>query len=288
MEKIPFIPPSTYLFQFINPIAEHFWSAITDMFTKQELFLNSRTNFNDPFDSRPIVKNDLSNLAIRNYCEEAFQNPFNPLRSSASIAEIMQLRSAGRMRLSSKMIEGIKNYMRTATDDYLDDGGLLSFSLTAENPLLWGHYAGSFKGICAVFKRSNSTASALSMCSKVSYVDVRPILPMSLFHEMATSRMSGMPHEDLANDIFYLSFLHKSSHWSYEREARIFYPFGALKKLPFESNELIGFVLGPKSSSDLVQRLRNEIAAAKKPVALHKSFLSDRDFRIIVPHEFKL
>ena len=39
------------------------------------------------------------------------------------------------------MVENIKAEMRQATDEFLDTAGLLSFSLTAENPLLWGHYA---------------------------------------------------------------------------------------------------------------------------------------------------
>jgi hypothetical protein len=64
---------------------------IANMLSEQTLFLNSRTKFNDPYDSRPIIQNDLSSSAIRDYCEEMFRNPFNPKRSFSGVAQIMAL-----------------------------------------------------------------------------------------------------------------------------------------------------------------------------------------------------
>lgn len=124
------------------------------------------------------------------------------------------------------------------------------------------------------------------MCSTVSYVNKRPLLPMSLFHRLAISQMSGQINVDIANDIIFLSFLHKSDHWSYEREARIFFPFDAFKERPFDPDELIGFILGPNSSPELEARMRTEIAARQPSTALYKSVLSSNDFRIIIPRKF--
>jgi hypothetical protein len=59
----------------------YFWPTVVDMLSNHTLFLNSRKNFNDPFDSQPIVKNDLSNSALRNYLNRATKDPFNPERS---------------------------------------------------------------------------------------------------------------------------------------------------------------------------------------------------------------
>jgi len=110
---------------------------------------------------------------------------------------------------------------------------------------------------------------------------------MSLFHNMATTRMSGGNYDDLATEIFFLSFLHKSDDWSYEQEARIFYPFSALKKLPFAPDELAGFILGLKSPQELEQKIRLELKTHSRSVAIHRASLSEKDFRIIVPHEFR-
>jgi hypothetical protein len=286
MEPIPLVKDGTYLFRFMDCRSEHFWSAIADMLSQQKLFVNSRTRFNDPYDSYPIIENDLSASAIRNYCEAMIQDPFNAKRSLTGIAHILDLKASGRTHLNKNMVEHIRTEMRQATEEFLDKAGLLSFSLTAENPLLWGHYAASFKGICAIFKRSNSTNSALSICARVTYVDKRPHLSMSLSHKMATNRMSNQPYDNLANDIFFLSFLHKSRHWAHEQEARIFYPFSAFQKLSFEPSELIGFILGPRSSPELERKMRTEITTRRPSVALHQSSLSQSDFRIIIPHKF--
>ena len=286
MEKIPFTEPGTYLFRFLDHRTGHFWSAIADMLSEQKLFMNSRANFNDPYDSRPIVQNNLSTSAIRKYFREAFQNPFNPKRTSASTSRLLDMKASGQTRLKKDAINRIKTDMRQATEDFLDKAGLLSFSLTAKNPLLWGHYAASFAGICVVFQRGKSTNSALSICANVSYVDRRPRLPMSLFHEMSMTCMSGGSFDALANQIFYLSFLHKSHHWAYEREARIFYPFSSFEKLSFEPDELIGVILGPKSQPDLKEKIRSEISVRRPSLRLYTSTLSQNDFEIIIPRKF--
>jgi hypothetical protein len=67
MEKISFVDARTHLFRFLNPAAEHFWPTIRDLLSERTLFLNSRKNFNDPYDSRPIIDNDLSSAAVRAY-----------------------------------------------------------------------------------------------------------------------------------------------------------------------------------------------------------------------------
>lgn len=49
--------------------------------------------------------------------------------------------------------------------------GILCFSKTWKNPVLWGHYADKHKGICLGFEVDNS------ILGKVNYVDSRPPCP---------------------------------------------------------------------------------------------------------------
>jgi hypothetical protein len=256
------------------------------MLSEQRLRLNSRTQFNDPFDSYPIIENDLSTSAIRNYWDDAIRNPVNANRSSESVLRLLESDAARRTHLNRDAVRNIKAHMYQATQDFLDDAGQFSFSLTAENPLLWGHYAASFTGLCIIFRRSASTSSALSMCASVSYVKKRPRLPMSLFHRMTMNQMAGKATADIANELLFLSFLHKSCHWAHEREVRLFSPFDAFKKLSFDPSELNGFILGPKSSSELQQKMKTEIKTRRPSVALYESSLSQTDFRIVIPHKF--
>lgn len=286
MEKIEHIKAGTYLFRFLDPRADHFWTAIADMLSEQRLYLNSRTKFNDPYDSQPIIDDDLRNSEIRAYLKDMFENPLNPARSTLSAARILEMRATGRTHLRKKMIGNIRLGLRNHANETLDTAGLLSFSMTAENLLLWAHYADSFKGLCAIFRRGTSMTSILSTCAKVNYVNRRPHLSQSLLHELTALRMAGKSSSEVADQIFFLSFLHKSRDWAYEEEARIFDPFHAFEKMPFDPSEFIGFILGPKAPPDLERRLTQEMEARRSVVSVYKSSLSTAEFRIIVPHKF--
>jgi hypothetical protein len=266
--------------------ADYFWPAIGDLLSQNKLFLNSRTKFNDPFDSQPIIENDLSNSSIREYLKHMLEDPLNPNRSTLSAARILEMRATGRTHPTKKNIQAIRAELLKNAHEFLDTAGLLSFSLTANNPLLWGHYAASFGGICAVFRRGAAADSALSVCATVAYVDHRPRLSLSLLHRLAATRMDNLPYDRIADEVFYLAFLHKNSHWAHEQEARIYFPFSALKKLSFKPEELIGFILGPKSPSELETKMREKITALRPSISLDKSALSENDFRIVIPHRF--
>lgn len=265
----------------------HFWPTIAEMLTDRTLFLNSRRNFNDPFDSQPIIKNDLSNRSIRDHFRDSLGDPLNPKRSPIATARILEMRARGETNLSKDRLEYIKKGLRKNAQEMLDSAGILSFSLTAEHPLLWGHYAASFTGVCAVFRRTASLKSGFAMCAKVSYVKERPTLPLSTIHEVSRRRMAGQDYDELVRQIFFISFLHKSQDWGYEQEARIFYPFHAFKKLPFEPTELVGFLLGPNSSNELEARIKSEIRTRCPSASLDKASLSQTEFRIIIPHKYQ-
>lgn len=283
---IPYEESGTYLFRFMDHRSTHFWTAITEILSEQKLFLNSRVNFNDPFDSQPTVKDDIKTSAIRQHLDDMIKNPFNPNRTSKSIAQILRFKSQGKTHLNKKQIDNVKRASRANAFEYLDKCGLLSFSLTPENPLLWGHYAASFMGVCVVFKRGDSISSALSICARVAYVEKRPQLPLSLLFKLGSARMADKPIDDLANEVFFRSFLHKDGHWEHEEEARIFFPFSAYKKIQFHQNELIAIITGPKSPPELIDRLKYEIHSRYSALALHQATLSQTDFRIVIPHKY--
>lgn len=142
-------------------------------------------------------------------------------------------------------------------------------------------------GICAVFRRGGSPQSALAVCADVAYVNERPTLELSSIQELSRRRTDGENYDDLAQKIFHVCFLHKSAHWSYEQEARIFHPFFAVKKLSFDPNELVGFILGPNSSEELKIKLRTEIKTRSPGISLDTASLSQSEFRIIIPHRFR-
>lgn len=77
--------------------------------------------------------------------------------------------------------------------------GLLCFSKTWKNPLLWGHYADKHRGICLGFQISND------VLEKVDYVKERLPRPKVL-------------DEEFVKSVLFTKF----EHWSYEREYRVY------------------------------------------------------------------
>jgi hypothetical protein len=202
------------------------------------------------------------------------------------IATVLSLRAQGKTRLGERQIDALRAAMRRAADEFLDACGLTCFSLNASHPLLWGYYGGGYTGICAVFRRNGSMQSGLCLCARVSYVEQRPRLPLSLFYEMRRAQKAGKPTDEMTNKIFFLSFLHKSKEWEHEQEARIYYPFEASNKVRFDRDELIGIIIGPKSSSAFEKRLREEVDKRAPTISIQKAVLSDNDFGIAIPADF--
>jgi len=282
---IKYVDPGTYLFRFMDHRSEFFWNAIADILSEQKLFLNSRTNFNDPFDSQPVLKDDVKHSDIRRYFERMKRDPLHPNRHPLTSVQLLNLMATGKFELRRDQVRNVKEGQRRNAIRYLDQGGLLSFSLTAENPLLWGHYAASSAGICVVFKRNASRQSALSLCAKVSYVEERPVFPISLYFRLIEGGNADGT-KAIAEKIFSLSYLHKDIHWKHEQEARIFFPFRAFQKIKFDRDELIGIILGPTCSAELEAKLKAEVKSRQPSVSLHKATLSQTKFKIVIPHNF--
>jgi hypothetical protein len=285
MQELPYVRPDTYLFRYMDHRTDYFWSAITDMLTEQKLFLNSRAKFNDPYDSQPEIQDDVSISDIRYHADEMVQNPWRMDRAPEDVLQILKLREQGRTHLTRKQLGNIKASMLQSASEFLDECGLMSFSLISDHPLLWGHYAAGSAGVCVVFRRGISMQSALCVCAEVSYVEARPRLPTRLLLEMVrTQRAGSKSFGEIADKVFSLSFLHKSKEWEYEREARIFYPFSASKKIKFDRKELVSIIVGPKAPTDLENKLKQATNQFTPEVTIHRALLSQNGYGIIAPN----
>lgn len=185
------IKPGTLIYKFLDRQSEYFWPAVLDILTRHQIYLNSRNNFNDPYDSRPIVEGQISLSDAQKYVDLMFANPRTIHREPETIAEIERLKGLGKTRLSEQQVLNISQGMRAKVDEFIDKCGISCFSLEAKESLLWAHYAGGFSGICIAFKRSASKSSAFSVCAEVVYVDERPRMSIDLFYRMVLARQTG-------------------------------------------------------------------------------------------------
>jgi hypothetical protein len=279
-----YIGPGTNVFRFLNHRSEYFWPSLIDLLGKNSIRLNSRNNFNDPYDSRPIVEGDISVADAQRYVDLMFANPAGSMRTPDIVTQILEVRAKGPPPLTAQQAINISRQMRGRVDEFIDQCGIACFSLTATEALLWAHYAFGFSGICFAFMHDGSKDSALSLCAHVEYVEQRPRISIELIYRLILAMATEEPTNAITDEIFYRTLFHKSKAWAYEQEARIYGPQRVAHLLPFKRNEIRAAILGPKASRELEDSVRLLVNAMSPHVRVVRAELSADGFHVVIPN----
>jgi len=147
---------------------------------------------------------------------------------------------------------GLKeNFLNSQTDEYmnyfqhtLDNNGIVSFSETPRNSLLWAHYANNHKGMCIGYKNhlldtdKNKTDSNFNISlltpEKIEY-DNKRVSPDYL---PAKEIVNIKQLDSLYKDFVRKHLLKKSDEWIYEKEHRSIVPYTIANKIRFKPNEI--------------------------------------------------
>lgn len=149
--------------------------------------------------------------------------------------------------------------------------GLICFSSSWNNPVLWSHYADSHSGVALGFEVSKK------LLLKVNYKNKRFNLPMDsvtnqiIFDEKALGTLLSR----------------KFSDWKYEKEWRFFIPLRDCKiesGLYFEKFSadlnLIGIILGTKCELSITE-MQSLLKKLGIPIQVKKAKLDDKTYKII-------
>lgn len=107
----------------------------------------------------------------------------------------------------------------------LFDNGVLSLSANHKNLLMWAHYTNNHYGMVLDL---DSTSDFLKNADKVIYSNER-----LYFDEIVKLK-------EFKASLLYRNIFHKSIHWSYEEEWRVFEPW--IKKTPSIKTSIVGFI----------------------------------------------
>jgi hypothetical protein len=109
-------------------------------------------------------------------------------------------------------------FLQTAKD--VDENrGLLCFSASWKNPVIWAHYSDKHKGLCLGFEIPDLRSDPLSQAGKVDYVaDLLPCPTLADFETMTDSE-----HEAFSRKALFTKF----AHWIYEEEIRVWGHLGS-------------------------------------------------------------
>jgi len=206
-------PP--YLYKFVSPESLYFQLTMHELFLHNRLFLSSRQDLNDPFDtwlppmefeSVDQIKAFVSGVLKRGPDGTELNEDFAAyLDDPAKFGEV-----------SSASMERV-----------LDAAGIYSLTESIAHPLMWAHYGCSYRGIALMFD-----IFAMPNVLPVDYVDERP------------------PNKPDVSGLDVSQLLAKGTAWVYEREWRIVEPRRARTWIDIPPMAFKGIVLGARRGED--------------------------------------
>lgn len=238
---------------------------LSDYMLQSYFYLNSVSDFNDPFDMGAYVT----------------INP-DPKKRSEKFNKILKehrtdLNWKQRRKETSKMMlapDQLPN-IRAAYEKSIRDMGAVCFTTEPCNLLMWSHYASHHCGLALQFHAANDIRT-LSRLLKVNYSDEYPIIDWV---------------EDTKKTLESV-LTTKSRHWEYEKEFRIFVVDGAKTYLPFQPKALTGLIFGCRADPQLKERVLNvlELRASKNfsPLKIYQAVKHSREYSISVQKDLSL
>jgi hypothetical protein len=162
------------------------------------------------------------------------------------------------------------SWITTRLQGSVDNVGVLSFSATVRNILLWSHYTAGHTGLCLKFIATNYTPF-FGLALPVTYTQTYP-------------EINVLSPPDKQNEAFLLS---KAEDWSYEEEWRIIdYDHGAGDKV-FPAELLVGVVLGARMPQDDKRTVAQWAKKSRSPIEILQAYPAKGGFSLeIGPCEF--
>lgn len=155
-------------------------------------------------------------------------------------------------------------------DELHESKGLLCFSKSWQNPVLWSHYGARHSGMCLGFD------IAPAFVKPIAYLPDRIIA--------AVENDTGFtPEEELVEQLLFTKF----KHWSYEEELRAYVQLdkdeseGGLYFMPFGSTLQLREVILGASCPIPVARIRELVAGFSPTVYVKKARLAFRSFKVV-------
>lgn len=260
--------PHQSIFKYVGLNTKTSWSYLERTLNECVLVGSTFNALNDPFELSPHLFNDLRPKTI----------------AAATGYSTMKERLSGENLDPETAFADVRKYELEARDHFEKiqrDARIIAFCDRSDSPLLWSHYANSYKGACIHFV-GGAFGRREGNFGYVSYSSHRPSYPLSLALELGHKtppRNSGarIRQEESNKLIFYT----KAADWAYEREVRIVYNYSRQTSVKFNSDGLLSIITGPRMSEEDRKQLNNLIARSKVPhLQVREARLSSNSFSV--------
>lgn len=260
---------SQSLYKYVGLNTETSWSRLEETLGQCVLTGATVSHLNDPFEASPCVFNDID---MSRY-ERSLRPP--------SLADAYGREP--RTPVTEDEIESLRDKARTYLERRQRQARIVAFCERSDSPLLWSHYANSYKGACLHFLGSSfGSISPRSRIGYVKYSTIRPTYPLSLALALASSKgSSGHDYEARFAHSDQMLFFTKAQEWAYETEIRLIYDASRKDGGRFAGGGLLSIIIGPRTPQDVEERLRRTIAQSKLPhLHVRRARLSESSFSV--------
>ncbi|MEQ1611902.1 MAG: DUF2971 domain-containing protein [Hyphomicrobiaceae bacterium] len=277
--------PPARLYKF-RPFNDH----VLDMLLFDRLFYSDPSTFNDPLDTKPSLKCDIST--------EELERVLGTLVEQRTRAELMAaaktIKYSGPKTLdhielqsrkrSQRVIEDIRYHATNPEYGSADpeqfllahsieeellrrfDKGIVSFATRDVCPLMWSHYGDQHKGICVGYSVRDEAQQSLY---KVKYGHARAVTARDV-EAMLSGNDAARRRVDEA------VFVRKAAAWRYEHEWRLIGHRG-LQDSPLELEEV---VFGLRCSDTVKFTVVSALAKRTRPLSLFEVFHQNGSFEL--------
>lgn len=241
------------LFKFLSSSSPYFSACLLEVFLHNRIRLSSRSDFNDPFDSRFAV-HELSPEAIRAYLTQTPERLGLPPKTENEIVEATSAPSEYRDRMAWSMGNSV------------DEWGIYSMSSSAKHPLMWGHYASAHKGLALVFRHASSEIGfgALPVRYQADFPSVLPTV----------EGMNAVVTQALV----------KGEDWRYEREWRLILPRAARTWIELHRDVFAGVIFGAQCGSQeiayVMELCQRRVRAGFPPIEVLEAQIDFKKFEL--------
>jgi hypothetical protein len=208
-----------------------FSANVLGLLCQSEVFYSNPSKFNDPFDSKPNIINDLGEIFFTHLWHAIISKAVNKTEATNihfhALSEVQEYGSykvdgPAKLLYRQRIMEAIEDLVNRS----LKRHGVFSLAEKWNCPLMWSHYGDQHRGICIEYLTKDRLKKA--RIDKVEYGGSRNITTKDLYHIFVDE--SKEIRERTVKQIYYS----KAKQWKYEREWRALNDFpGTHSSTPF-------------------------------------------------------
>jgi hypothetical protein len=246
------------------------------MLAEKKAYYADPNTFNDPFDCKPSIINDIEDYKIleRIYYQMALQI----WGKEQTIKNINYCRhystQYGDFRSDKKAqqsyIYNLEREIHNCLYKKLGEIGVFSLSENWNCSLMWSHYADNHKGICIGY--DTSSLPGVTSPKKINYNKPRTI-SMSLIKEWILKK-STSAKDEIKQSFFFT----KSSEWEYEQEWRDIAKPNGIRYAPYDIHSIY---FGMNCSLVIQATILKLMGGPNNNIQFHKIYQDKKSFKLL-------